>query len=153
MSDENELAPWCRFDGQDVCYVIQPEVGGPFKIGHTTRVKERLTALQTSNGHLLVVRALLAGGRTTERQLHSWLRDWRLHDEWFDERAVPLVCEFIGRHDRREILDWSDSVVFGGPWSTSDYIDPAPAPADVRAAVQRLLIERATLAPPRRSQS
>ena len=69
-------------------YVIQPEPGGPVKIGYTREtapgsVRRRMAALEPGCPWPLKLVCTLPGGRYEEAQLHDRFAALRVHREWF----------------------------------------------------------------------
>lgn len=128
---------WMAFEGQRVCYVIQPAVGGPFKVGHAVSVAKRMPDIQAGNPLSLRVRALFSGGQKTESILHRRLADYRLFGEWFDPRSLGSLFEFM---QGNELLLW------GNPWTDCVYDSPVPLVADIRAKMRAVLISPKVLA-------
>lgn len=61
---------------------------GPFvKIGFTTDVNARMSALQIGSPHPLEIVAVRPGNMETERRLHKRFRSLRSRGEWFFERG------------------------------------------------------------------
>ncbi|MBP0453968.1 GIY-YIG nuclease family protein [Kitasatospora sp. RG8] len=65
-------------------YVIASGVGGPVKIGCTSDMKRRLSALQCGSPVRLTVLATFPGPLDLERALHRLLSEYRVAGEWFD---------------------------------------------------------------------
>lgn len=86
-------------DDGPVVYFIQPEQGGPIKIGYSSRrsaVPGRLAMLQTGNPYRLVIRKVIdaPGWRGTEGDLHEKFAQYRLAGEWFlDMPAVVAEAD------------------------------------------------------------
>lgn len=66
-----------------VVYFIQQGDSGPIKIGVATDVWKRLGSLQVSTVEPLHLRAMLPGGRETEKRLHQQFAAFRVRGEWF----------------------------------------------------------------------
>lgn len=64
-------------------YFIQNARSGHVKIGFSTDVRSRLSALQTSQADSLVLIRLIDGGPATERWLHRRFGHLSLRGEWF----------------------------------------------------------------------
>jgi hypothetical protein len=81
-------------DGEQFCadlvYVLYNARAHCAKIGHSTKIRNRLSEVQTSSPDRLELLLLLPGGRPAEQALHN--RFARLHrrGEWFD-----VTWEFI----------------------------------------------------------
>lgn len=74
--------------GMVFIYIIGPE-GGPYKIGISGNVNERIEAIQaTSPVKVFLFSARRLDSRFDavgfERQVHSSLKEHRLHNEWFN---------------------------------------------------------------------
>jgi hypothetical protein len=63
-------------------YFIQRE-SGPVKIGTSTNVMKRLTALQSASPEPLHIRAACPGGSAVERAIHGLFSADRIAGEWF----------------------------------------------------------------------
>ncbi len=82
-------------------YFITCEVSDfPVKIGWTTRLDQRASALQNALPYRLVVLATVAGDAREERSLHETFRESRLNGEWF--RRTPELMARIQIH-RKDI--------------------------------------------------
>ena len=85
-------------------YFIQPDAGGPVKIGtgRTSGIPQRLGALQTGNPYRLVVRRLVAGDERLERRLHDHFQSYRMVGEWFLPRGDlgEIACCLSADDDR-----------------------------------------------------
>lgn len=64
-------------------YFIQPEGGGPVKIGIAADVLKRRDQLQVSHPFKLFILAHKPGGPVEEARLHEKLKEDRLNGEWF----------------------------------------------------------------------
>ena len=82
---------------QVMAYFIGAETG-PVKIGQTTDIRRRLSALQVASPVRLTLLAVCRGG-CQERMYHSQFAHSRLHGEWF-ERTPEIEAE-IARLNRR----------------------------------------------------
>lgn len=71
-------------------YFIQPENGGPIKIGYSKNVKNRLTTLQTSNAYKLVVIGEVNAPMVAEQKLHMYLKHAKTYGEWFEPDEIVL---------------------------------------------------------------
>lgn len=65
-------------------YFIRRGEDGPVKIGFTTNLDKRLASLQGGNAEKLTVIRTMDGDKETERVLHGYFADQRLHGEWFE---------------------------------------------------------------------
>ena len=85
------------FDNGSNVYFIQAATGGPIKIGVSSDVKKRLTALQMCCPvPLRVLHTIPGGGHSLETELHKRFAAWRLHGEWFDNvgELMALIRDF-----------------------------------------------------------
>lgn len=57
-----------------------------FKVGYTTRIRERMTAI-----HARRVLAVVAGGKTMESSLHEEIAEHRAHGEYFYKNDATLA--------------------------------------------------------------
>lgn len=80
-------------------YFVRAGMDGPFKIGRSTNVPDRVATLQTANHASLRLVAQLPGGVEVERLLHRRFAPCRLHGEWFEASAdlIAFVQEIGGR--------------------------------------------------------
>jgi hypothetical protein len=71
-----------------IVYFVQPEHGGPVKIGRCMDglFRERLADLQVGNPLRIVMRRVVRGGEILERDLHDHFAHLRTRDggEWFN---------------------------------------------------------------------
>lgn len=74
------------------------------KIGHSTDMAGRFSALQHASPYKLRILATMPGGVAEERWLHREFRKYRKHGEWFDLSSTNLrrlmelmACETPGR--------------------------------------------------------
>lgn len=74
-------------------YLIQPERGGPVKIGIATSPADRLRSLQTGSPYLLKIVAMFKGEQH-EWSLHKKYAALRLHGEWFEECVAAHIRDF-----------------------------------------------------------
>lgn len=135
-------------DPSGFCYVIQAQ-SGPLKIGYAEAdVAKRVRDVQGGCPYLLVVRAILGGGRATEKEGHRKFRAWRLRGEWFDEAAGAVIREWVEGHPARIVAhdDWS---TMGPPARLlpsrlpSPVLDALPlalSPEEMRDAFRRLTL-------------
>jgi hypothetical protein len=77
----------------DVVYAIGSPEHGFVKIGTTSDLPARLSALQTPSPFPLRVLWQHEGGRELEGFLHSRLREYRVRGEWFDFGDSDPVAE------------------------------------------------------------
>lgn len=80
-------------------YFAQAEIGGPVKIGHTTRLDPRFTELQIGSPlRLHIIGIIEPGGPSEEARLHRRLARDRMHGEWFAGVSTErLLSELLGR--------------------------------------------------------
>jgi hypothetical protein len=64
-------------------YFIRDSVTGNIKLGHSKSPGKRLSGLQTSTAHALILLAVIDGGPDEERRLHRDFAAERLRGEWF----------------------------------------------------------------------
>lgn len=65
-------------------YFVQPESGGPIKIGLAKNPQQRLTDLQISHYERLILLCVIEGDRATEQAYHRKFAYCRRLGEWFD---------------------------------------------------------------------
>lgn len=68
----------------DQVYVIGNAANCLVKIGHSAELDRRLMALQAQSPVKLTLLGVFAGGRDVEQTLHSALKLFRKHGEWFE---------------------------------------------------------------------
>lgn len=78
----------------NVVYFIRCGNAGPIKVGTTSDLKARITALDVGPERLCII-GTIPGGRALEKTIHAALRPYRKRSEWF--RPVPEVLSFIDR--------------------------------------------------------
>jgi hypothetical protein len=71
-------------------YFVQPEGGGPIKIGRAEDPEARLKALQTGSPVRLKLCRFVDAPVEWEARLHDVFAEWRSHGEWF--RAHPALA-------------------------------------------------------------
>lgn len=64
-------------------YFIRQDDDSLVKIGHTEDIKNRLCALQVSNGHKLSVILLINGDFGDESELHLIFKEYKIRGEWY----------------------------------------------------------------------
>jgi hypothetical protein len=74
-----------------VVYFIQSKETGAIKIGTSTAPNSRLSALQSANGHELVLLGTTVAH--SEKELHQKFQEFRLKGEWFE--PAPALIEFL----------------------------------------------------------
>lgn len=79
-------------------YVVQPEPGGPVKIGYTwvgyvEDVQKRIRSLETGCPWPLKLLATIDGSTALESRLHQRFREYRVHREWF--RVEGELAEWL----------------------------------------------------------
>jgi hypothetical protein len=88
----------------NVVYFIQPECGGPIKIGYSSDVRRRIEEFQPGCPYKLKPLLCVRGGTIfDEKKLHRKFEKHRLHGEWF--KPVPEIFEFIEeleKHGKRK---------------------------------------------------
>lgn len=65
---------------------------GSIKIGYSTNIPARLTAIRTGNPSEVLLLGTLPGGRELEREIHAALSNYRLQGEWFKDCADVRNC-------------------------------------------------------------
>lgn len=79
----DERAEWWGSRGIQVVYVIQGNLGSPYKIGTARDAISRLRSLQTGSPFRLTIVDAIPGGQAVETRIHRALRAERLQGEWF----------------------------------------------------------------------
>ena len=76
-------------------YAIRAGQGGPVKFGIARNPKSRMSELQTGNHEKLVLSACVDIPDSCEKQIHHWLRQERLHGEWFKptEKTLDVLAD------------------------------------------------------------
>ncbi|XXX79281.1 GIY-YIG nuclease family protein [Sorangium sp. So ce134] len=74
-------------------YFLQPDRGGPIKIGRAAHVQNRVFALQAACPYELKLLATMPGGTQEERALHRRFDAYRERSEWF--RACRELCDLV----------------------------------------------------------
>lgn len=92
-------------------YFIQSRDAGPIKIGYTTDIKRRLSALQLAHPEKIKVLACTDGTRETEAELHKKFSSARIRGEWFkctDDliRHITALPRFASdsKKSRRDVM-------------------------------------------------
>lgn len=78
--------PFYRPAGVELVYVLRKgrAVGGPIKIGFSTKIARRYRELQDMTPEMLkFLCVIVPGSMKLERALHFAFRDWALGHEWF----------------------------------------------------------------------
>ena len=88
-------------------YFIQPDCGGPIKIGHSVNVAKRLNQLQGAHYEKLDVLLCMPGRKDLESKLHERFNALRLRGEWFSPGDDLLA--FIAASKQEQESD-------GGKW-------------------------------------
>ena len=80
-------------------YFIQRD-DGAVKIGITTDMYHRISALRTEHGNIKLL-GVVAGGRVKERILHLCLSEARLDGEWFKmtDEIKDIIEQYAAPHD------------------------------------------------------
>jgi hypothetical protein len=71
-----------RFD-DDLIYFVTDGTQKYIKIGYTNNLKSRLSGLETSNPHGIILLGVMNGGREEEKQLHRYFKPHHHMKEWF----------------------------------------------------------------------
>lgn len=72
-------------------YLLECPVSKSIKVGFSSCVESRVSALQTGAPARLRLLAKFSGVRSDETEMRRLLRVFRVHGEWFDERAKSLA--------------------------------------------------------------
>jgi site-specific recombinase XerD len=104
-------------------YVIGPE-GGPYKVGRTMDVVQRLETLQVGNPRKLILHhwAEHPAAEVVERRCHRILKPKRLAGEWFDAALA-------------EVLDAVHRALSSGPIGPAAIPDKVSEPPTIRAPI------------------
>lgn len=90
MDWDREMGSWAATGRQVIYYVLRAD--GLIKIGTTTNLANRLTALRSEHGKLDVL-LTHCGDHKRERMMHAKFRELRVTGEWF--RPHSLFFEFM----------------------------------------------------------
>jgi hypothetical protein len=93
-------------------YFIQPQRGGPVKIGYARKPENRLRELQCGNPYPLQIVAVVDGGWTTEAVLHKRFASGRMEGEWF-EPDTPGLAALIAKAKAAAMTPVRDAAL---PW-------------------------------------
>jgi hypothetical protein len=117
-------------------YFIQSGEDGPIKIGYSGRPDRRLPQLQTGNPRELILRHVIPGDTSVERQLHTRFEPARIRGEWFGREYLPVIITFAGGLADRMLQSYDGSGVpprlIGGEVRTNSEL------ARIRADIERL---------------
>lgn len=74
-------------------YFLKIGENGPIKIGFTKHIRHRLTIIQVDNPLMVILIAVLEGGRKEEFALHKKFAKHRLYGEWFtpDNELIDFI--------------------------------------------------------------
>lgn len=101
-SGAERAAWWCERRVQ-VIYLIQANLGTPYKIGIARDVDARLRTLQTGNPCRLSIVNAFPGGQELEVKIHRALKDERLVGEWFWGELTRSFVASIDDHSASSI--------------------------------------------------
>lgn len=99
-------------------YLVQPFFGGPhpFKVGYAANPQRRLAELQIGSPLWLSLVSTIDGDVSLEQRIHSSLRVFRLHGEWFTPAfEARKVLSGYGFDTRSLAIIWSISREESGP--------------------------------------
>lgn len=85
-----------RLDYGSVVYFVVADAVKMVKIGVTTNLRERLSAIRTSSPVSVRVAGFVLGGRKTERRIQLSFHEHHSHGEWF--RLEGRLAEFVQEH-------------------------------------------------------
>ena len=123
---------------RDLIYFVECE--SFVKIGTTTDIERRLTALATTNPFECRLIGLIEGGRATERELHERFADFRHKGEWFRLTDV-LSAEIVSICGE----NWQRFLEKPFVWSPPTF-PPQPVVEPVKVDVRKMLRELPELA-------
>lgn len=78
---------------RSIVYFLQADYGGPVKIGYTDDLARMIANLQSSRAESIVVLAVMDGGVSAERELHSRFAVHHIRGEWYS--PADDLMEFI----------------------------------------------------------
>lgn len=114
---ENSAPP---LDAADEGHVYVVGSANRVKIGWSTKVIDRLSAIQSASAQALLVYAMIPAPEALERELHERFKSYRSHGEWFDIRGALLTWLVSGcGMDRRKRP---------GPWGHMERLQPRVNP-------------------------
>ena len=95
LLDPARAGEFRRHHTATVVYLVQSGEDGPVKIGTSTLggLRRRLDALQIGNPVPLLLRAVFAGDRREERELHGRFAAAHVGGEWF---LPAVLVELVG---------------------------------------------------------
>jgi len=96
LLDPASPAGFRRHRKATVVYLVQSGEAGPVKIGTSTLggLRRRLETLQVGNPAPLLLRAVFAGDRRDERELHRRFAAAHVGGEWFS--PAPALVDLMG---------------------------------------------------------
>jgi hypothetical protein len=125
-----------RLPNPTFIYFVQSGENGPIKIGFSNRPDRRLPELQTGNPRELVLRHVIPGDTSVERQLHTRFEPARIRGEWFGREYLPVIVTFAGGLADRMLQTYDGSGVpprlIGGEVRTASEL------ARIRSDIERL---------------
>jgi hypothetical protein len=125
-----------RLEDPTFIYFIQSGEDGPIKIGFSNRPDRRLPELQTGNPRELILRHVIPGDTSVERQLHARFEPARIRGEWFGREYLPVIITFAGGLADRMLEAYDGSGIpprlIGGEVRMSSEL------ARIRADIERL---------------
>lgn len=87
-------------------YFVQPGEERFIKIGWTTKLRARLSNLQTGNHLPLSIQFVMSGTRRDESGLHSLFHRYALEGEWF--HFSDEIAAWMDRHDDLRVAPIDD---------------------------------------------
>ena len=94
-------------EGSVVYFVGADEGSGAVKIGWSTDLKKRMSALNTGSSRALTLLAWVRGGRVVEAHFHKAFKASRVNGEWFKRTPdlVALIADLATHSKLAKITD------------------------------------------------
>lgn len=78
-----------------VVYMVGIEGTDHIKIGYSSDLTSRLSAIQTGSPNNVYIVAVFQGGKDAERQIHKAMDEFKVRGEWFDGEKVKILIETL----------------------------------------------------------
>lgn len=117
-------------------YFLQSGSDGPVKIGLSSRPGRRAPELQTGNPRELLLRHVVPGDRSVEKQLHNRFEPARIRGEWFGREYLPIIIAFSGGLADRMVHAYDGSGA--PPFLVGGDVRTAGELGRIRADIERL---------------
>lgn len=93
-------------DSNGIVYFIRAgkDYLSPIKIGFTTFLEQRFSALQGANPEKLYLIGTIKGDEVKEAEIHNLLKQWNVRNEWFQGREVEIfICKTLNIKKPQEL--------------------------------------------------